>query len=1037
MGYINLPVVTDSDVMIQTALSNIADQIPGWIPREGNIEVALLEQFAIMAAEAATVASSVPDTIFKYFGSLIGITPNTGSSATIKTTWTLVGNAGSTGYTIPAGTIAGFYFSGASYEFQTTVDLTIPSGSNSVSGIVMQAVSPGSLYNIYNISGLNPYSTYLQLSSPDPNISSILITSTYGNDPTCVVGTDPETDADFLNRLTAELQLLAPRPITPSDYALFSQNVNGSGVYRAFALDGFNPLTNFLSASDANFTTAATSASKPSTWTPFANGTVSAPTLSTPGTSPNNYLQFTASAASMLSNAAITGSIVFTGNTTNTSGTISSVTSFASLSVGQTITGSGIPTGTTITSINQALGTVSISNSATATATGVSFTVSVVAGSTQLTITTTALSTTTSPTNPGLLSISDASGGGNEIIPIIGVQTSGSTQIVTLGSSITASSFAGTTASSSSTITVTSIPSGLALGQLISGTGIPTGAYVTSINTTTGTSFTISANATASGSVTITSYSNPGFNYSHAAGVATVTQLQGAMLPQETNIPANTTWYQAASVVQAAGANPETNATAKAYVVVVANYIDGSSETFSSLPQFSDMLATYTAYPKTMVCNFLSNHSETSAALTTDANVPIVYQNLDAYIVSAQVYIAFKNCTASKTHAIYYNSLNQVSLDLSATDSVTATTSSYNFIPDGTFYDYLFTNGSGSSWGYGSMPWSAPSGINVLPQLGVQLLGTGAALGSAKSVYSQVFNLQNLTSDSSSTTRTLTLSGTIDATYTGTTYAGITVTVVDANNPATVLATITPAAANLENFAQTFTINAVTDVQVRINFASTVNIPLGSSAIVSNLAVYSGSYNLFTLPEYEQDNYLWTPGGLYQPSTFNYPRNVTVVPVDVNGLAISASAADMVHDYLTAHRETNFVVQVINPNYVPIDVAWTGYVSVGYVASTVQEEVNAAIRNFLSPATWAGGSVNPPYWDGSLLTIRTLDIAGVILSVPGVFSVASVTIKTTYPLNQSFGTSDITMQGIAQLPIANIVNGALYTTNSNVYSGLG
>ena len=84
MAYINLPVVTDSNVLIQQALTNISANIPGWVPREGNLEVLLLEQFALMAAEAANVASNVPDTIFTYFGSLVGITPNTGASATIR-----------------------------------------------------------------------------------------------------------------------------------------------------------------------------------------------------------------------------------------------------------------------------------------------------------------------------------------------------------------------------------------------------------------------------------------------------------------------------------------------------------------------------------------------------------------------------------------------------------------------------------------------------------------------------------------------------------------------------------------------------------------------------------------------------------------------------------------------------------------------------------------------------------------------------------------------------------------------------------------
>ena len=132
MSYINIPIVTDTDVLIQQALFSIAQNVPGWVPREGNLEVLLVEQFAAMAAEAANVASDVPASIFQYFGSLIGITPNAGASAQIQTTWTLVGNAPSGGYAIPSGTIAGFFYGGAAYQFQTLQDETILAGTNSL-----------------------------------------------------------------------------------------------------------------------------------------------------------------------------------------------------------------------------------------------------------------------------------------------------------------------------------------------------------------------------------------------------------------------------------------------------------------------------------------------------------------------------------------------------------------------------------------------------------------------------------------------------------------------------------------------------------------------------------------------------------------------------------------------------------------------------------------------------------------------------------------------------------------------------------------
>ncbi len=64
--------------------------------------------------------------------------------------------------------------------------------------------------------------------------------------------------------------------------------------------------------------------------------------------------------------------VSFKGNTTSGSATVSSVSSVAGLSVGQTVTGAGIPANTTILAIGPT--TITLSNNATATATGATLT---------------------------------------------------------------------------------------------------------------------------------------------------------------------------------------------------------------------------------------------------------------------------------------------------------------------------------------------------------------------------------------------------------------------------------------------------------------------------------------------------------------------------------------------------------------------------------------------------------------------------------------------------------------------------------------
>jgi len=898
MPYIDIPIVADTDVLIQQALLSIGQNIPGWVPREGNLEVLLVEQFAAMVAEAANVASDVPSSIFTYFGQLVGITPNPGTAATIQTVWTLVANAPSGGYQIPAGTVAGFFYNGAAYQFQTVGDVTISAGTNTAT-IIMQAVGVGSVYNIQDLPitiSPTPPSTYLQLQAQDPNVMNIMVTATYATDTSLTYGEDPESDDSFLNRLTAELQLLAPRPITPSDYALFSQNI--AGVYRAQAFDGFNPLTNRFATADANITNAPTNSSAVTSlalsnqpWLTFGNGTATLPTISTPGTSPANYLQFTSSSSALLSGALVS----------------------AATSAGAT-------------SLTVVVGTGSIS-------------------------------TTVSPTNPALIMITDSTNG-NEI------------------------------------------------------------AVVTAAASKTG------SGGTATQVLTIAS---PGLTYAHGT-TASVSLLQGVGAPAVTGLSANANWYQAATVLEAGTA---TTATEKPYVVAVATYIDGTTQVYSSLPAFDDSLYSYTSGTKTIVCGVNSVNPNSPNALASDPSVTSTYQNLKPSISSVQMYIAFSTTETSKTHKILYNSLNQVQVDISSLglESTTSTTSLYNFIPDATFSNYLYTNG-------GSASWTNPSGTTILPDYGIQYPGTGSALGSTLTSTSQIFNLSHVCSDTSATTRVYTLLANIDASYAGSTYGDIQVKVVDAAS-SSVLATLSPSSAIAGTFCTNFTLSAAHDVYVEVVFASGLNVPVGSSAIVSKIGVLSGNYTVLTLPSYGQKNYFWTPGGLYNPNTFNYPRNVTVVPIDSNGLAVTPTISYTLIDYLESRREVNFTVQSINPNYVPIDVSYSVYVAPTYTFSEVQTAVSNAIREFLSPATWAGGANSPAFWDGSATTVRIMDIAAIIGSIEGVYSVVSVQIMTAYPTGGSYGTTDIALSGVAPLPIANTIVGTVYINSTNAYSGLG
>jgi hypothetical protein len=220
-GYIVLPVTTDPNAMVQAALATIAANLPGWVPQEGQLDVLLLEQFAQMASESATVAAQVPPAIFQYFGSLVNIFPIAGAASQATTTWTMVSSAG---FTVPAGTLVAYQTLGnVQVQFATVNAFTVPPGSSTATGVIIQATTTGAVNN--SIADSVPVVLVNQLAF----VSSVVATSTTSG------GANPESLATYLNRLSAELQLLSPRPILPQDFAALATNV--AGVYRAMAIN--------------------------------------------------------------------------------------------------------------------------------------------------------------------------------------------------------------------------------------------------------------------------------------------------------------------------------------------------------------------------------------------------------------------------------------------------------------------------------------------------------------------------------------------------------------------------------------------------------------------------------------------------------------------------------------------------------------------------------------------------------------------------------------------------------------------------------
>lgn len=222
MTYIGVPTVTDPNALSKNAMAYLQTNIPGWTPHDGNLTVWMIMALAQMLAVSRDVASVVPDQIFEYFGSTImNLPPLAAAPATVAATFTARDSAG---YDIPAGSQVGFQATGSQLViFKTAADATIAAGTTTVN-LVLTAETAGSAGN--------GFTGAMVIVDPLAFLTSVTATSTSTG------GVDAETAAAYRNRLVSDLQLMAPRPILPGDFAVMAKSI--TGVYRALGVDGYN-----------------------------------------------------------------------------------------------------------------------------------------------------------------------------------------------------------------------------------------------------------------------------------------------------------------------------------------------------------------------------------------------------------------------------------------------------------------------------------------------------------------------------------------------------------------------------------------------------------------------------------------------------------------------------------------------------------------------------------------------------------------------------------------------------------------------------
>ena len=343
-----------------------------------------------------------------------------------------------------------------------------------------------------------------------------------------------------------------------------------------------------------------------------ANKTISNGTLATSG------VTFTGDASLLKT---------YTGNVTNTSTSITSVSNFARLEVGMPISGAGIQSGTTITALSPGTSTLTLSLAARATAGGVTLTTDDDDDLIRNTSSTAGLTVGMMVTGLGVPAGTYIEAINGNILNL-SANVAGTAGMVLNGSGLAFladanffKTYTGNVTATSTSITSVSNTSGLVVGMPITGAGIPAGAVISAVNPGANT-ITLSVAATTTGTgvaLTTDDADNLIRNVPVSSGIVAGMTVSDLPVVSAIQVTAGGSGYTTAPTVVISGG---TGATAVATVsggAVTAITVGNRGSAYSGRPTVSftggggsGATATVTAY------------SATVTAVTVDPLIPTV-----------------------------------------------------------------------------------------------------------------------------------------------------------------------------------------------------------------------------------------------------------------------------------------------------------------------------------------------------------------------------------------------------------------------------
>lgn len=203
----------------------LQDLVPGWVPSDAALEVALGAGFADEGATLYALLREEAADRFRDFGrTILGVPDLQPTPAATTTTWVARAAAPAGGLTVEAGTTLAIDAAGGPFGFEVVDDATIPEGDSSLAGIAVRAIEGGTEPNGADGPVL--------LDEPPAWVASVDL------DAPANGGTAGDTDEENIARVIRAAQILSRAPILPGDFELVAQEVDG--VARALVIDGYD-----------------------------------------------------------------------------------------------------------------------------------------------------------------------------------------------------------------------------------------------------------------------------------------------------------------------------------------------------------------------------------------------------------------------------------------------------------------------------------------------------------------------------------------------------------------------------------------------------------------------------------------------------------------------------------------------------------------------------------------------------------------------------------------------------------------------------